>query len=295
MASGASTSLTRQLGALFEGGSTAGLSDRQLLERFATASRRGRLRRPGHTPRADGAGRLPPAPGRPPACRGRLPGRLPRPGPQGRGRCASPTCWATGSTASPSAPHARPDAGSHAADGPRRPAPSAIRRRDPAVQAEQAIDHEQAEALHREIDRLPDAFRRAVVLCYFEGLSPDEAAARLRWPSGTLRSRLVRARRSCAAAWLAAVWSSRRPRWPRCWRRDRPRRPSHPSCAIPPPGPRSPSRPVTPPPAGRLAAAALAREVLRSMLIHKLKLTAMALCSWPSSPPAPAGSASPWP
>ena len=56
------------------------------------------------------------------------------------------------------------------------------------------IDREQAEALHREIDRLPGAFRLPVVLCYFEGLSPDEAARRLRWPSGTLRSRLVRAR-----------------------------------------------------------------------------------------------------
>ncbi len=35
MASGASASLARQLGALFEGGSTVGLSDRQLIERFA--------------------------------------------------------------------------------------------------------------------------------------------------------------------------------------------------------------------------------------------------------------------
>ena len=56
------------------------------------------------------------------------------------------------------------------------------------------IDREQAEALHREIDRLPGAFRLPVVLCYFEGLSLDEAARRLRWPVGTLRSRLARAR-----------------------------------------------------------------------------------------------------
>src|SRR5262249_4915990 len=45
----------------------------------------------------------------------------------------------------------------------------------PAVQAEQTIDREQAEALHVEIDRLPESFRRAIVCCYFEGLSPDEA------------------------------------------------------------------------------------------------------------------------
>ena len=37
MANVASTSLVRQLGSLFEGGSAAGLSDRQLLERFAAA------------------------------------------------------------------------------------------------------------------------------------------------------------------------------------------------------------------------------------------------------------------
>ena len=37
MASVAPTSLARQLEALFEGGSVAGLSDRQLLERFAAA------------------------------------------------------------------------------------------------------------------------------------------------------------------------------------------------------------------------------------------------------------------
>ncbi len=66
---------------------------------------------------------------------------------------------------------------------------------DVAAIAEQAlVERERAEALHREIDRLPGAFRAAVVLCYFEGLSPDEAAQRLRWPAGTLRSRLVRAR-----------------------------------------------------------------------------------------------------
>ncbi len=61
--------------------------------------------------------------------------------------------------------------------------------------AEQALlDREQAEALHTAIDRLPDAFRSPIVLCYFEGLTLDEAARRLRCPAGTLRSRLARAR-----------------------------------------------------------------------------------------------------
>ncbi len=61
--------------------------------------------------------------------------------------------------------------------------------------AEQAfLDREQAEVLHGEIDRLPESFRSPVVLCYFEGLTLDEAARRLRCPAGTLRSRLARAR-----------------------------------------------------------------------------------------------------
>ena len=61
--------------------------------------------------------------------------------------------------------------------------------------AEQPVlDREQAEILHDEISRLPKSFRRPVVLCYFEGLTLDEAARRLRCPAGTLRSRLARAR-----------------------------------------------------------------------------------------------------
>ena len=57
-----------------------------------------------------------------------------------------------------------------------------------------AIAREQAEALHDEIARLPAAFRLPVVLCYFDGLTLDEAAYRLQCPPGTLRSRLARAR-----------------------------------------------------------------------------------------------------
>ncbi|MGO9921764.1 MAG: sigma-70 family RNA polymerase sigma factor [Isosphaeraceae bacterium] len=65
----------------------------------------------------------------------------------------------------------------------------------PGLRADCAIiDREQAEALHGEIERLPGAFRVPVVLCYFDGLTLDEAAHRLQWPVGTLRSRLARAR-----------------------------------------------------------------------------------------------------
>ncbi len=60
--------------------------------------------------------------------------------------------------------------------------------------AESAIAREQAAALHDEIDRLPKSFRLPVVLCYFEDVTLDEAARRLQWPAGTVRSRLARAR-----------------------------------------------------------------------------------------------------
>lgn len=48
--------------------------------------------------------------------------------------------------------------------------------------------------LHEELARLPEADRAPLVLCYFEGLTHDEAADRLRWPVGTVRGRLARAR-----------------------------------------------------------------------------------------------------
>lgn len=50
------------------------------------------------------------------------------------------------------------------------------------------------EALHREVRRLPEKYRQPVVLCYFEGMTHDAAAARLSWPVGTVRGRLARAR-----------------------------------------------------------------------------------------------------
>ncbi len=81
-------------------------------------------------------------------------------------------------------------------DSMRRPGSGASVSVEPMAQsAEQpALAREQAEALHEEIGRLPGSFRLPVVLCYFEGLTLDEAARRLRWPAGTVRSRLARAR-----------------------------------------------------------------------------------------------------
>ena len=49
-------------------------------------------------------------------------------------------------------------------------------------------------AIDEEIARLPGRYRSAVVLCYLEGLTPEQAARRLRCPVGTVQSRLHRAR-----------------------------------------------------------------------------------------------------
>jgi RNA polymerase sigma factor (sigma-70 family) len=49
-------------------------------------------------------------------------------------------------------------------------------------------------ALDEEMERLPDAVRAAVVLCYLEGKTRDEAAMQLGWTLPTLRGRLERGR-----------------------------------------------------------------------------------------------------
>jgi RNA polymerase sigma factor (sigma-70 family) len=51
-----------------------------------------------------------------------------------------------------------------------------------------------APVLHEELDRLPEKYRAPIVLCHLEGLTHEQTAQRLRWPVGTVRSRLARGR-----------------------------------------------------------------------------------------------------
>jgi RNA polymerase sigma factor (sigma-70 family) len=65
---------------------------------------------------------------------------------------------------------------------------------------------ELAAALDEELDRLPPRYRDPIVLCYLEGLTQDEAAARLGVPLGTLKSQLKRGRKKLADALTARGW-----------------------------------------------------------------------------------------
>ncbi len=154
------------------------------------------------------------------------------------------------------------------------------RRARPPPADRTVLDREQAEALHAEIDRLPASARLPVVLCYFEGLSLGEAARRLRCPAGTVHSRLARAREK-----LRIRLARRGVRPVR--RRDSATllAPRSASASVPPLLCDSTTRAAIAFAARHAAAggaisapaAALAQEVLRTMMIHKLKALALSL------------------
>ncbi len=72
-------------------------------------------------------------------------------------------------------------------------------RRYAALGSRSAGDHEclsddSIATIHEELGRLPDGWRKALVLCDLEGLTHEEAAGRLGWPVGTVKSRQARGR-----------------------------------------------------------------------------------------------------
>ncbi len=59
---------------------------------------------------------------------------------------------------------------------------------------EDAEDLDLRPAVHAELNRLPSKLRDPILLCYFEGLTVEDAARRLQCPLGTLKGRLSRGR-----------------------------------------------------------------------------------------------------
>lgn len=86
-----------------------------------------------------------------------------------------------------------------------------------AVSPELPADAGLQRVIDEEIERLPEIYRTPVVLCHLEGRTYEDAAQALRWTTGMVRGRLVRARerlrrrltaRGVAPAGAVAAWLS---------------------------------------------------------------------------------------
>jgi RNA polymerase sigma factor (sigma-70 family) len=63
----------------------------------------------------------------------------------------------------------------------------------------EAVSDDISSVLHEEIDRLPERYRLPLLLCDLESQSHQEAAKRLGWPLGTVKSRQARGRQRLRA------------------------------------------------------------------------------------------------
>ena len=122
--------------------------------------------------------------------------------------------------------------------------------------------------VHEEVDRLPEGLRLPVVLCDLEGLTYEQAASRLDWTEPTLRHRLVKARqrlrdrlsrRGVTGAAIGVVLAS-----------------SEATASVPGSWSAAAVAAATGG-ASSLAAAALTQIILRGMLMAKLKIAATAV------------------
>ena len=77
-------------------------------------------------------------------------------------------------------------------------------RLDPPAPETAAIDPSDSARLQQALSRLPDGFRLAVTMFYFEGCSYREIADQLGVPLGTVMSRLARAKGYLRAALIDA-------------------------------------------------------------------------------------------
>ncbi len=130
--------------------------------------------------------------------------------------------------------------------------------------------------LHEEIARLPEKYRLPILLCYFEGLTHEQAATLLRWPVGTVKIRLSRARDRLRAQLEKTGHSP----LPLLLNEFRPgsvgELPEHVVQTIS----RSVCRYATTGIGGELVSSTvikLTQGVMKSMLMHKLRLTAVVL------------------
>ncbi len=137
--------------------------------------------------------------------------------------------------------------------------------------------------LHEEVQRLPERYRAAIVLCCLEGQTQDQAARHLGWPIGTVQSRLARGRERLrhrlirrGIAPTAIVAARRRPAMPL-------------AAAMPPALADSAIRSATQLATGSASVAmsgyfsasvaTLTKGVLRTMILTKLKIAALAVLS----------------
>jgi RNA polymerase sigma factor (sigma-70 family) len=70
--------------------------------------------------------------------------------------------------------------------------------KDSSNPADQLAANEMLQILDEEVEKLPEAYRLPILLCYWEGLSHEEIAQRLGWSLGSVRGRIDRGRKTLA-------------------------------------------------------------------------------------------------